>query len=74
MTTYEIHVLTGDLSKPIVRILKASDGDLLAYLEPFDSDRECSLIVREISLMGKVSTKEVFYGTKEALIMKYFRD
>jgi uncharacterized protein YerC len=74
MTVYEIHVLTGDFSKPIKRLLKATLQDLQNYLSDFDDQAECSLIIRDINTLNKITTMEIFFGTKESLIKRYRTD
>ncbi len=73
MTTYEIHVLTGQV-QPIKRVLKASSDDLFDYVRDFEDDRECSLIVQNLSRAGQTTMKDVFFGSKKSLVRKYLHD
>lgn len=69
MRTYTIAVFTGDLSKPIQRVLVQSLLDLYSHLEGYDDDRECSAIIHELDeVTGDKVGERIFFGTKAALL------
>ncbi len=48
MRTYNIAVFTGDLSKPIRRVLVQSLPDLYSHLKDHEDSRECSVIIQDL--------------------------
>jgi transcription elongation GreA/GreB family factor len=57
MDTYNVVVLKGDLSKPLIRQSFDSIDDLIRYLEKYDENAECSVITYN------QKQNSVFFGT-----------
>lgn len=69
MRTYNIAVFTGDLSKPIQRVLVQSLLVLYSNLEGYEDGRECSVIIQDLDeVTGDKVGERIFFGTKAALL------
>lgn len=69
MRTYNIAVFTGDLSRPIQRVLVQSLHDLYSHLNGYEDSRECSAIIYDLDeATGAKVSESIFFGTKAALL------
>jgi hypothetical protein len=63
MKRYHIAVLSGDLTRPLIRSSLNSIDSLHLYCLDYDSSKECSVIVEELDLEGNTLSKKVYFGS-----------